>query len=184
MIEITIPATDGWDSRKEEFVEIEPACTIQLEHSLVSISKWEAKHHKFYFGKTEKTDAEIMDYIRCMLVKKVDPKVLKRLSVENVEQIKDYIEDKMTATTFREDTTKGAGRTVNGEQISSELLYYYMFSLNIPIDCQKWHINRLIALIRVFGVKNNPPKKMNKQDYAKWQSELNNARRAKLNTKG
>ena len=180
MLQITIPASEGWDENKQEFVNTKEQ-TLQLEHSLVSLSKWESKWCKAFFSKKEKTFEETLDYIKCMtLTQNVHPEVYDRLTRENVDQINKYIEAPMTATYLSEDK-KGK---VNGETVTAELIYYWMITLNIPFECQKWHLNRLLTLIRVCNVKNQPPKKMSKSSIMSRNAALNAARRKQLNTRG
>ena len=181
MLTITVPISpEGWDDDKQEFVEPKTKI-LQLEHSLVSLSKWESKWHKPFFSKKELTAEEMLDYIKCMtLTKNMDPDVYNHLTENNVKEVKDYIEDPMTATTFSKED-KGHG---NGEIVTSELIYYWMIASNIPFECQKWHLNRLITLIRVCGVKNTPPKKRSKRDIMSRNAALNAARRKQMNTKG
>lgn len=160
------------------------AVTLTLEHSLVSISRWEAKWHKPYIG-TEKTTEETLDYIRCMTISQnVDPEVYKALTDENLNQISEYIEDPHTATTIRKDPNSPKSREI----ITAEILYYWMVTYNIPIDiCQKWHLKRLITLIEVFSIKNAPPKKMSASETTEAlarRNALNDARRKKYNSKG
>ena len=181
MLEIVIPATEGYDEVKEEFTIIYPEQTLRLEHSLVSLSKWEAKWNKPFLSKQTKTFEETMDYVKCMTItQNVDPTVYYRLTNAHMEQINKYIELPMTATTFVDAGGKGG----NGELVTSELIYYWMVSLNIPFECQKWHLNRLLTLIRVCNVKNQPPKKMSKSEIMSQNAALNAARRKQLNTKG
>lgn len=180
MLEITIPATEMYDEETNEFKTLK-AQTIKLEHSLVSISKWESKWHKAFISKRKKTDEETIDYIRCMtLTNDVDPSVYSRLTRDNIEAINRYIEDPMTAVYFQESESEGR----NGDTVTSELIYYWMISLNIPQEYQKWHLNRLMALIKVCNIKNTPNKKMSKSSIMKRNASLNAARRAKLHSKG
>ena len=180
MLRIVIPSAEYWDETKLEFV-YQKEQTLQLEHSLVSLSKWESKWKKPFLGKDPKTDEETLDYVRCMTItQNVDPAVYLRLSNENICQINEYIEDPMTATTFR----KEQARQFNRETITSELIYYWMISNNIPPEYQKWHLNRLLTLIRVCNIKNNPPRKRSKGEIMRQNAALNAARRAKLGTKG
>ncbi len=180
MLKITVPAAEFWDEVHEEFI-YKKEQTLQLEHSLVSLSKWESKWTKAFLGKQEKTDEEIIDYVRCMtLTQNIDPEVYTRLSADNYARINAYIEAPMTATYFSEDKqTKG-----NREVVTSELIYYWMISYNIPVEFQKWHLNRLLTLIRVCSVKNNPPKKKSKRDLMRRNAALNAARRHRLNSRG
>ena len=180
MLQIIIPGQELWDDANEEFTHSKDV-TLMLEHSLVSLSKWESKWHKAFLGKEEKTTEEIMDYIKCMtLTQNVNPEVYSRLSSENLEQIKQYIEDPHTATTIYEDPNGPKNR----EKITSELIYYWMISLNIPVEFQKWHLNRLLTLIRVCNIKNSPPKKMSQRQIMARNASLNAARKQRLNTKG
>ena len=179
MLQITIPSTEAWDSKKEEFVKLKEQ-TLQLEHSLVSISKWESKWCKPFLGKNEKTYEETMDYIKCMTItQNVKDETYSHLTTDNIERINKYIGEPMTATTFSNTSTGSTKETV-----TSELLYYWMIANNIPMECQKWHLNRLITLIRICNVKNTPPKKMNKREIANRYASLNAARRKKFNSKG
>ena len=181
MLTITVPISpEGWDEEKQEFVEPKTQ-TLQLEHSLVSLSKWESKWQKPFYSKKELSDEETLDYIKCMtLTKNVNPDVYDYLSRENVKTIMDYIGNPMTATTFSKDDKSSNNREV----ITSELIYYWMIASNIPFECQKWHLNRLITLIRVCGVKNTPPKKRSKRDIMSRNAALNASRRKQMNTKG
>ena len=180
MLRITVPAVELYDEAKNEFV-FRKEQTLQLEHSLVSLSKWESKWKKAFLGKEEKTIEETLDYVRCMTItQNVDPEVYSRLTDENIREINEYIGDSMTATTFREDR---GGRS-NRETITSELIYYWMVSYNIPPEYQKWHLNRLLTLIRICTIKNAPPKKRSKNEIMRDNAALNAARRAKFGTKG
>lgn len=180
MLQITIPAAEQWDERKQEFVYTKEQ-TLQLEHSLVSLSKWESKWCKAFLSKDNKTLEESLDYIKCMtLTRNVDPNIYNNLTNENIRQVNTYIEAPMTATFFSEDKTGKKNREV----ITAELIYYWMIALNIPFECQKWHLNRLITLIRVCEIKNQPPKKMSKRSIMSRNSALNAARRKQFNTKG
>ena len=180
MLQIVIPETEAYDEKNNLFINY-PKATLQLEHSLVSISKWEAKWNKAFLGKQKKTDEEIVDYIRCMsLNKHIDPNVYSRLTVSNIDEINRYIDAPMTAVYFRDDKSN----PMHGDTVTSELIYYWMISLNIPFECQKWHLNRLMALIRVCSMKNAPAKKMSKKEIMSRNRALNEARRKKLQTNG
>ena len=181
MLQIKVPLTqEGWDEAKQEFVEPEYRI-LQLEHSLVSLSKWEARWCKAFFSKEEKTYEETLDYIKCMTItQNVNPDVYKYLTRENIAQINKYIEAPMTATCFYDDKVGKNSR----EKVTSELIYYWMIALNIPFECQKWHLNRLLTLIKVCNIKNQPPKKMSKREIMSRNAALNAARKKQLNTRG
>ena len=186
MLQIKIPATDPvecWDEIKQEFVLIPGSKeqTLQLEHSLVSLSKWESKWCKVFLTDKEKTSEEILDYIKCMtLTQNVKPEVYNRLTQENIDRINKYISDPRSATYFSDNRIGKSSR----ESITSELIYYWMIALNIPFECQKWHLNRLLTLIRVCNIKNQPPKKMSRREIMSRNAALNAARRKQLNTRG
>lgn len=181
MLTITIPANEQWDEQNQEFVYVTKKTTLHLEHSLVSLSKWESKWCKPFIDTKEKTYEETIDYIRCMtLDKNVDPNVYKCLTNQNMEDINNYISAPMTATWFND---RGAGPP-NREIITSELIYYSMVAYNIPFECQKWHLNRLLTLIRICNIKEAPPKKIPKREIMSRNAALNAARRKKLSTKG
>ena len=181
MLQITVPISpEIWDEKNEEFIEPKTA-SLQLEHSLVSISKWESKWHKPFLSKEPKTVEETIDYIKCMtLTQNVKPEVYNHLSKENIEEINAYIDDPKTATTFSKDRKSARSREI----ITSELIYYWMIALNIPFECQKWHLNRLLTLIRVCEVKNTPGKKMSQREVLNQYAAINAANRKRFNTKG
>ena len=179
MLEITIPKQRLFDEETYEFMNVDET-KLCLEHSLVSLSKWESKWHKPFIS-SEKSKEEIMDYIKFMTItKNVNPIVYNALTDENVIQIKNYIDDSMTATTFSQ---KNNGEH-NSEIITAELIYYWMIELKIPVEFQKWHINRLITLIRVCEIKNTPPKKRSSREIASRTAAINAARRQKYAKKG
>lgn len=182
MLDITIPATEAWDEANQEFVYTKEQ-TLRLEHSLVSLSKWESKWCKPFLTKKEKSSEETLDYIKCMtLTKNVDPNVYNCLTNFNISQINEYIDAPMTATYFLEDReSKGK---LNREQITAELIYYWMIALNIPFECQKWHLNRLLTLIRVCNIKSQPPKKRSRNEIMRQNAALNAARKKQLKTRG
>lgn len=180
MLQITIPSGEMYDERNQTFISIKEQI-LQLEHSLISLSKWESKWCKSFLSNPDKNLEETIDYIRCMtLNNNVDPNVYLFLTNENIKEINDYIAAPMTATYFSEDKT---GRK-NNEIITSELIYYWMIAQNIPVDFQKWHLNRLLTLIRVCNIKNSPPKKHSKRELMSRNAALNAARRKQFNTKG
>lgn len=181
MLRLKIPLSqEGWDERKQEFVE-PMSKTIELEHSLLSISKWEMKWKKPFLTKDNKTYEEIIDYIKCMtLSKNVDQSVYEHLTSDNIQTVLKYINDPMTATTFTEHGFKKPSREI----ITSEIVYYWMVSFNIPFECQKWNFNRLYALIRVCDIKNSPTKKMSKAETMRQNAALNASRRKQHNKRG
>lgn len=180
MLQITIPAVEQWDEANQEFVNLKEQ-TLQLEHSLVSISKWESKWNKAFLSSKEKSVEETIDYVRCMtLTKNVKPEIYNFLTADNLSEINRYIDAPMTATYFMEDESKSGGR----ETITSELIYYWMIALNIPFECQKWHLNRLLTLVKVCNIKNAPPKRKSKQDIMRRNAKLNAERRKKMHSKG
>lgn len=180
MLRITIPKIEMWDEAKREFIYTKEQ-TLQLEHSLVSLSRWESKWRKPFLSKDAKTEEEFTDYIRCMtLTQNVNPDVYRCIPSEMRQQIRDYIDEPMTATWFSKDEeTKTSSRI-----ITSELIYCWMINLQIPFDREKWHLNRLLTLIEVCNRENQPKKKMPTNKAMSQQAALNAARRKKLNTRG
>lgn len=181
MLSITIPATELWDETQEAFVSVKEQ-TLRLEHSLVSLSKWESKHRKSFISNKDKTAEEVLDYVKCMTItQNVDPIVYSCLTRANVDEINEYIALPMTAVYFPDDPN--GGRT-SGDKVTAELIYYWMIAQNIPFECEKWHLNKLIALIRVCSMKNSGGQSMSKSDIYSRNRTLNAARRKKHNTKG
>lgn len=182
MLKLTIPPGELWDPVIEEFIST-TGQTLQLEHSLVSIAKWESKWHKPFLTKHKKTREETADYVRCMtLTQNVNPDIYKFLTNDNIDEVNKYIDDPMTATTFRAEE-KGRG-SISGELVTNEIIYYWMIAHNIPSQYEKWHLNRLLTLIRVCNAKSKKPKKMSEQEILRQQATLNAARKKKYNTKG
>lgn len=176
MLSITIPGREWFDEEKNEFVTTK-STNIQMEHSLLSLHEWEKKWKKPFFSDKEKTTEEVLDYFRCMtLTPDVGDDIFRGLTNENIETIRNYINDSMTATTFSD----RENRKFNREIITSEIIYYWMISLNIPVEFERWHLNSLITLIRVCNVKNQPPKKMSKNEVLNHYSALNASRRKKF----
>ncbi|MDO5397616.1 MAG: hypothetical protein Q4G33_06775 [bacterium] len=179
MLHITIPENELWDEINERFLSTKEQSLV-LEHSLVSLSKWESKWCKPFFSK-QKTHEEIIDYVRCMTItQNVDPGVYEFLTRDNLEQIDKYIDAPMTATWFRKSEHKPRTNKI----ITSERIYCWMIALHIPFECQKWHLNRLMTLIRVCNIENKPPKKMSQREIMSRNAALNAARRKRLNSKG
>lgn len=181
MLQIVVPGKEYWIDSKKEFIYTKEQ-TLCLEHSLVSISKWEAKWHKPFIYTFNKNinDNEIRDYVKCMtLTQNVDPNVYFSLSSENIKSIFEYINNPMTATTFRKENDKPSR-----ELITSELIYCWMTQANIPFECQKWHLNRLLTLIRVCNIKNQPEKKRNSMEIISDYKYMNEERKKLWNTAG
>lgn len=178
MLKITIPKAESFDEGTSEFV-VYPEVVLSLEHSLFTLSKWESKWEKPYLGREPKTDEQTLDYIRCMSHEPIPDQTLLRLTNENFSEIGAYIEASMTATWFNDKNAKPSR-----EIITAELIYYWMIQSNIPFECEHWHLNKLMTLIKVCSAKNAPPQKMSRQEAAKKQRAINEANRAKFNTSG
>ena len=181
MLQLVIPlGPEIFDDAKQEFITPDTKI-LQLEHSLISLSKWESKWCKPFFGKEEKTPEETIDYIKCMTItQNVNDEIYSHLTRDNIMQVNKYIEAPMTATTFPKSKNSKGSREI----ITSELIYYWMITLNIPSEYQKWHLNRLLTLIQVCNVKNEPAKKMSNKEIMNRNRALNAARKKKLNTRG
>ena len=181
MLPITIPEMEIFNSNTNEFM-MAPSVTLQLEHSLISLSKWESKWKKSFISSTDLTLGELADYVRCMTINKVnDDSVYTRLTQKNIDDIRAYIDDPMTATTIRRDAGRSRRRVITTEQI-----YGWMVSYGIPFDpCEKWHLNRLLMLIEVCGIQQSGGnKKMSRREQAAWQTAQNAKRRARTGSRG
>ncbi len=180
MLEIVILEDELYDQRTNKFIQI-PTCKLKLEHSLISVAKWESRWQISYFNGIQKTALQDLDYIRCMVIGPIpNERVFDILSFENTIEISDYINKPMTATTFQK---KGMVKTKK-EISTAETIYARMFAHGISMECEKWHLNRLLTLLRVCDLQNSPRDKMSKKDTAAWNAEQNAARRAKYNTGG
>lgn len=180
MLRIDIPEQEYYDEKTERFGKTK-AIKLYLEHSLISISKWESKWHISFFD-SNKTMEQTLDYIHCMILNREiddDSAVINLLTQSDIQRINDYINDPMTATVIKDD-----GRRGRTQKITSELIYCWMVQFNIPSEYEKWHLNRLIMLIRVCSEENKPKKKMSKREIMAQNKALNAARKARLNSKG
>lgn len=180
MLRLIVKGGELFDENTSTFTEI-PDTEIELEHSLLSLSKWESKFQKPFLSSNDKTTSEIMSYIKFMcLDDKINDEVFLKLSKDNIDAINEYINSPQSATTFGS-MPQGRGR---GEVITSELIYYWLVAFTIPFECETWHLNRLFSLIRICNIKNSKPQKINRQDLAARNRQLNEQRKAQLNTSG
>lgn len=184
MLQLTIHIPERWNDQKQEFIPKEEK-TVQLEHSLVSISKWESRWKKPFLSKNNKSEEETLDYIRCMTVtNNINPDIYQYLSNSDIDAICAYIDEECTATTvnyFQKNKQ-------TNQQVTSELIYYRMISLGIPFECQKWHLSRLLKLIDIFNAMSQKTQK-NKStavtaEMLQERAALNRRRRAELHSKG
>lgn len=180
MLTIVIPGIEFFDENTQEFVHLEET-TLEFEHSLVSLSKWESIFEIPFLASTEKTPEQIFSYIKVMCLTKNPPEeIFQKLSQTNLDEINTYINAKMSATWFTEPKT----RAQRNEVITAELIYYWMISFNIPIEFENWHLNRLFTLIKVCNLKQEKPKKMSRAEVLSRNRSLNEKRRAQLGTSG
>lgn len=180
MLEINIQPREHYDEELETFFDV-PSQVWRLEHSLVSLSKWESFFQKPFFNTKDKTDKELLWYVHAMVMTPtISLNDLSLLSEDNFQEIQKYIESEQTATTIHDSNPNRPNREV----ITAELIYYWMISYNIPFECQYWHLSRLLMLIRVCNLKNTPPKKMSRHEHLSRQRQLNAQRRAQLNSSG
>lgn len=182
MLTLMLGATEAYNEETQAFTK-QGGITLRLEHSLVSLSKWESIHEKPFLGDGEKTPEEITSYVECMVLTENPPEdFLNSLIEEDYAKIEAYISKKMTATWFSEHP--GVPRPRNSEIVTSELIYYWMTAFKIPFTCETWHLNRLFTLIRICNLKQEKPQKMSRAEIARRNSELNAQRKAQLGTKG
>lgn len=184
MLTIEIPPIELFDSKENRFIDVK-AKSITLEHSLISLSKWESKWEKPFLSsdpKNKKSSEEMLSYIECMTITpNVSPTTYLALSEKNIESINEYINSPRSATTFGGTNKKPS---FNRETITSELIYYWMVACQIPMECERWHLNRLLTLIKICQIKNEPPKKMSRSEIYARNKALNEARRAKHGSRG
>lgn len=180
MLFITVPSTEWFNDLTSEFITVRGE-TLMLEHSLVSMSKWEETTEKPFLGFEDKTEEEIIAYIRCMTISPINnPEIFSHLTIENFQEINAYIDRKMTATWFSENP----GARGNGEIVTAEIVYYWMIALQVPMEMQYWHFNKLLTQIKVINLKNSPKTKVSAQEAAANRSSLNAQRLAAGKTRG
>lgn len=183
MIELTIKEERFFNEQTEEFVTI-PGTILRLEHSLASVREWESVWHKPFLDDKEKTMAEILDYMQYMCLDKVeDPRVFSVIRESDIQKVIAYIQNPMTATWFSNNNRIGAS-VRSRETITAEIIYYWMFTLNVPLELENWHLNQLLTLLKVMNIKNGGEKKMSKREAAEQRMRLNKIRRKQYNTKG
>lgn len=179
MLTIIVPGVELFDEESNQF-KTSTDFVLNLEHSLVSLSKWESIYEKPFLGRDPKSSEEVVGYIKCMTLNTdVPPDVYSRFSQENIDDVNNYINAKMTATWFADKKQKPSQ-----EVITAEVIYYWMISMNIPLEFQNWHLNRLFTLIQVISLKNEPGKKLSRAELAARNRALNEERRRKYNTRG
>lgn len=179
MLELPVNGMEFYNERTGEFINVK-GTVLKLEHSLISLSKWESKWHKPFFSKETRTYDEMVDYIRCMtIMQNVDPMIYSALTQKDIEKVENYMADPMTATTINRHGSKQ-----KYQNVTSELIYSWMVSLGIPFECEKWQLNRLFTLIEVCGAEQSPKKKMRKNDILRQNAQLNAARKKARGTSG
>lgn len=179
MLELKVKAFEAFDETHQEFIKV-PSTTLRLEHSLVSLSKWEAKWKVPFFSERKKSSEQLRDYIRCMAIgQNINPNVFIGLSASDIKKVQEYIAEEHTATTFSDTANKFSSRIV-----TSELIYYWMTVYNVPFECQKWNLSRLLTLLRIASIENAPKKKIPTRELMDRNRALNRARRKARHTKG
>lgn len=181
MLKVIIEATEGYNEETSQFIKHDDEVVLELEHSLLSVSKWESEYQKPFLSSDKKTPEEIFGYLRAMVVTpNVDLGVLERFKQRDFDAIQVYIDSPRSATTFG----NMPERRGPGEVITSELIYYWMVTFNIPFECEQWHLNRLFSLIRICNIKTSKPKKLSRNELAQRNKELNEQRKKDLGTRG
>lgn len=182
-LKITIPSGELYDEEENEFIYLSEV-QLELEHSLYSISKWESVTEKSFFVDNITDINDSIEYIKCMTITPdISPDVYNRLTLSNFNTVNEYINAPMSATRLSE-LQKSGGTSGNRDRITSELIYYWMIVCNIPFECDKWHFNRLLALIEICNIKNTPPEKLSEQEFLSKRAAINEERKRKYNTKG
>lgn len=180
MLTLIIDGDENYNEETSTFETFDDV-VVDLEHSLLSLSKWESKYQKPFLSSDTKSSEEIFGYLQAMVITpNLDPSVLFKCSSANIVTIQEYIDSSQSATTFGSMPERGGP----GEVITSELIYYWMVAFTIPFECEHWHLNRLFSLVRICNIKNEDPKTMSRNDVAQRNQELNAARRKELNTTG
>lgn len=184
MLKLTIPKTTLFNEETNKFSDVQET-TLSMEHSLVSVSKWEQFMGKPFLGRDTRTDEETLHYIKCMVLspEDVSEDVFRALTPDNMNAISEYINHKMTATWFSNQAP--ANSRTNGEVVTAEVMYYWLVALQIDFQVQHWHLNTMLTLVRVTNIKNDPKKKMMpKEDAAAERARLNAERKAQYKSKG
>lgn len=172
---IHIPEQELWDETRDEFIPVKER-TLSLEHSLVSLSKWESKWHKPFLSPEEKTREELTDYIRCMILDDLSDEELETiiyaLTPSDIKQVEQYLAEEQTATKFPEE--KNNPEPQSNELMTSELIYYYLGQIQCPfIPTENWNLSRVLTLIRVGSFKSKPEKKLNQKEALQQCEDIN-----------
>lgn len=184
MIQLEIEGSEFFNETKQEFYYTNP-CVVMLEHSLLSVAKWESKWKKPFLSSRKDdvlTNAALYDYFRCMEVEPcIESMWPVSLSPSQYQKLLKYIDEEQTATKFY---SYKKDKTLSRQTITSELIYYWMASLNIPFECERWHLSRLLTLIHIASVKGQTGKKMTQKETMQMYAELNEKRKRQYNTRG
>jgi hypothetical protein len=183
VLQLKVVIEEGFDDETQRFIDAE-SVTLELEHSLLSLSKWESKHEISFLSGKDMTDEQVRDYVHMMNSSgEIPPVVFSHMNAGHFEKINEYINAKMSATTFRE-----TGQQRNIEVVTAELIYYWMIALDIPFECERWHLNRLTTLIKICNIKNAPKDKQQSagitKDVISDRRALNEQRRREMGTSG
>lgn len=181
MLELHISETELWDPVSEKFLLVKEQ-SLPLEHSLLSISKWEEKWHKPMplINNERLSGDEFLDYVRCMTISRnPDPLVYRCITAREVEAIMAYINDPHTATWFGNEKSGGNDK----RPLTTELIYHLMFAFGVSKECEKWHLNRLMTQLRVEYEESKPSKKKTPAEIAERHRMLNAKRRAEARAK-
>lgn len=179
MLRLEVITEEGYDESSEQFVAASSRI-LELEHSLLSLSKWESKWCVPFLSTNSKTEEQTLDYIRMMYLRGEFPEdIWTKLEPKHYDQIREYIDAPMTATTFNDKKAKASR-----EIVTAELIYYWMIALGIPFECQEWHLNKLLTLVKVCNIKNSPKQKMSAADSAQQRQQLNEERRRATGSRG
>lgn len=162
---------------------------LHLEHSLLSISKWEAEW-EIPFLNTDKTSEQSLSYIKCcVLDDDFDELLLNTLSDKNILDFNAYLSKGMTAKKIIDlrsslSQKRKSRRPASQKALTSEDIYYSMIQFHVWKECEEWPLQRLLSLLQLCSLKSNSTGEMSKSDQAKFYREENARRKAKYHTNG
>lgn len=180
MITIHFEEMEYYDEQLNRFYTLPPK-VVNFEYSLAAVAEWEAIWKIPLLNTELGVDSDMfLSLAMCMS----DDRELLEYYLDDTEkaELHKYLSDSQTATTIN--SSQNGNTTGRGKVYTAEEIYALMFMNGIPIEWESRNLNRLLVILRIISIYQNPPKKMSQQDVMKQNARLNRERKNKYKTKG